>query len=217
MTAVGAQAGLFEPEPPNRLVAPEADGWWGIDTATSHYVIGTVDRELRRRSHLVLNGGIGPCNGERIARYESQLRQLILAMLDDGCPVPGIVWVEQASGQHPKPELVYAVGAAVGTTYRVLRDVLERPVRVETVPSATWKSKLAPGAGGWYKTARVEGRKSPRPLPLEEYKVLQWARANGYDETPTIVRDDGRTVPVAWDHADGRGIAEGARKTYALT
>lgn len=215
MTAVGAQAGLFEPEPPRSVNAPGAHGWWGVDTATSHYVIGTVDRDLKRTSDLVLNGGIGSCNGERMARYEQQLDALVVAMLEAGRPVPGVAWVEQASGQHPKPELVYAVGAAVSALYRVLRRELGYPVLVETVPSATWKSKLAPGGGGWYKTERVPGRKTPRQLPLEEYKVLQWARANGYKDTPTIVHG-GRTVQVAWDHADARGQAEGARRTFAL-
>jgi hypothetical protein len=220
VNAVGAQAGLFDPEPPRSVRAGAAQGWWGLDSALTHYVIGTVDLELNRGSHMVRTGDAGPCNGERLYRMDTALDALIVAMLEEGAPVPGAVWVEQPSGQTPLPELVYCVGVAVGTTYRVLRRELGYPVLVETVPSASWKSKLAPGAGRWYKTERVPGRKTPRPLPPEEYKVLQWARANGYaGEGETFVNNSGKTpktVNTAWDHADARGMAEGARKTFAL-
>jgi hypothetical protein len=204
MNAVGAQPGLFEPEPPRAVQAPGARGWWGIDTALTHYVVGCVDVDLARRSDLVLTGRLGPSDGERLSRMASQLEQLIILILEDGAPAPGVVWVEQASGKAHEPDLVYAVGIAVTTSYQVLRRELGYAVLVDTVPSATWKSKLAPGAGGWYKT-------------VNEYKVLQWARANGYaGEDYAPVGKNGAARQVMWDHADGRGIAEGARKTFAL-
>lgn len=197
------QGGLFEPEPPRRVTAPGAEGWWGVDPSTRHYVVATVDRALVRRVHRCLLGDAGPSNGERLTRYARQLRELIKAMLAEGCPRPGAVWVEQTSGEHPNPELMYATAVCVQVTYETLDAELGSPVMVETVPVKTWKSKLAPGAGAWDKTHRVEGRKTRRPVPTLEYKVLQWARVNGY-------------AGEDWDDADALGIAEGLRKTVAL-
>lgn len=223
MTAVGAQAGLFDPPKSRSITAPNAEGWWALDSALDHYVIGVVDKELDRRSDCVLTGDGDPkkpATGERLARMAASLDALIVAMLEDGAPVPGVVWVEQASGQNPLPKLVMCVGVAAETLYRVLRRELGYGVHVELVPSATWKSKLAPGGGGWYKTAKVPGRKTPKALPTEEYKVLQWARANGYTgqgESFTRRTSKGlETVSTIWDHADARGMAEGARKTFEL-
>jgi hypothetical protein len=220
VNAIGAQSGLFDPPKPRSVSAPTARGWWGVDSALDHYVIGCVDVDLNRRSDCVMTGPgdpSKPATGERLHRMDTSLDELIVAMLEDGAPEPAVVWVEQASGQSPAPKLVMCVGVAARAVYGVLRRELGYPVHVELVPSATWKSKLAPGAGGWHKTAKVPGRKTPKPLATEEYKVLQWSRANGFTgDGETFVNSSGRTVSTVWDHSDARGIAEGARRTFAI-
>lgn len=220
MTAVGAQAGLFDPPKPRSVNAPKAEGWWGLDSALDHYVVGCVDKQLEYRSNCVLTGAgdpSKPATGERLHRMGECLDELIVLMLEDGAPVPGVVWVEQASGQSPAPKLVMCVGVAAKTVYTTLRRELGYAVHVELVPSKTWKSKLAPGAGAWDKTFKVEGRKTRKPHATEDYKVLQWARANGYSgHGESFVNSSGKTVSTVWDHCDARGQAEGARKTFAL-
>lgn len=196
-----AQGGLFELEP-LRSVSGPGEGWWGIDSRLEMYAVGTVDRQLKRRVHTVNLGERGTMNGERMNRYATQLRQLIRAMLHDGCPAPGAVWVEQASGKHPLPELVYCVGIATQVAYEELGRLLGYTVLVETVPSATWKAR---GLGN----GRIS-KKDPETgkpwRPRERYPVVQWARLNG-----AMAADDGD-----WDKADASGIAEGCRRTIAL-
>lgn len=101
---------------------------------------------------------------------------------------PGMIVVEQPSGKTPALQLVYAVGVIMlALAHGVGRTA------VETVSSSSWK-KVACGYGAIYK---------PKPSSREPYGVLTWARANGYQGS-------------SWDEADAWGIAEYARKTFAL-
>lgn len=193
-----AQGGLFEPEPP-RSVVSAGRGWWGVDPSTRKYAVATVDMELRRRVHQVLLGEKGTMNGERMTRYAIQMRLLISAMLAEGCPEPAAVWVEQASGKHQKPELVYNVAIATQVMHEELNRLLGYRVLVETVPSGTWKS-AGLGNGRISKNDPETGKPW---RPPDRYPVLQWAKMNGYEGED-------------WDHADAMGIAEGLRKTVGI-
>jgi hypothetical protein len=201
VSALGQQ-GLFEP-PPTRRVVSAAEGWWGCDPSTRLFAVATVDRELKRRVHEVRLGEPGPYNGERLARYARQMRQLVEAMLAEGCPRPGAVWVEQASGQHPSPELVYSVGVATLTLYVALRAALGVAVLVETVPSATWKAR---GLGNG-RISKKDPETGKAWRPRERYPVMEWAMLNGYEP-----RGDAED----WDRCDAMGIAEGCRRSIAL-
>jgi hypothetical protein len=206
-----AQQELLESPPPRHVVVPNAIAavpcWWGIDTSTAAYHVGFVydraDGERVRGSHSVRLGPAGDNLGERLNRFESRLEELIVAMLAEGVPPPGVVFVEQPSGQNVIPVLSYAVGCATAITYRVVRVHGGYVPRVETVASAHWK-KIAAGCGALNKTYRVKGERKSRKIELEDYGVLKWARVNGYDG------------PASWDHADCWGQAECARRDVAI-
>lgn len=100
---------------------------------------------------------------------------------------PGVVIVEQPSGRTVNLELGYAVGVIVAA---VAHATL---AEVRMVASSRWKA-IACGAGNIYK---------PKPRSGEEYGVLTWARGAGY-------------AGSSWDEADAWGVADYARRTFAL-
>jgi hypothetical protein len=101
---------------------------------------------------------------------------------------PGVIVVEQPSGKTPNPQLVYAVGVVQAALLEACA-----PVRLETVASSRWKA-VACGKGNIYK---------PKRNDTAEYGVLSWARTLGY-------------AGSSWDEADAWGVAEYARRTFAL-
>jgi hypothetical protein len=109
-----------------------------------------------------------------------------------GFPLPGLVLVEQPSGKMENPNLSYAVGVIQAALYDGLYSALGRAVRIETCTSGWWK-KRACGRGNLYKPKSRN----------DEYRVLTWARQNGY-------------AGYSWDECDAWGIAEAARREVAL-
>lgn len=128
-----------------------------------------------------------------MSEIRAQTAFFVEGLVAGGWPVPGVVFVEQPSGKQENPALSYAVGAIQAGVYDGLFSAGVGAVRIETVPSSTWK-KAATGYGAVYKPKRGDGR---------EYGVLTWARQNGYGGS-------------SWDEADALGIAEAARRTIAL-
>jgi hypothetical protein len=139
-------------------------------------------------------------------------------MLEDGAPEPAVVWVEQASGQSPAPKLVMCVGVAARAVYGVLRRELGYPVHVELVPSATWKSKLAPGGGRLAQDGQGPGPQDPQAARhggLQSASVEQGERIH---RRRRVVRQQQRPDGQhGLGSRDARGQAEGARKTFALS
>lgn len=205
------QQELMESPPGRHVVVPERIAsppcWWGIDPSTTAYHIAYVfdhPSDGRRRGvHSVKLGDTNVNEGERLARFRSQMQRLVDAMLDDMIPPPGMVYVEQASGANPQPVLWYSVAVATEAVYDALHHRLDYVPRVETTASAHWK-KVATGHGRWNKTKPHPTKKDKTvKLALEEYGVMKWARANGY------------TGP-SWDDADAWGIAEAARRDVEI-
>jgi hypothetical protein len=116
----------------------------------------------------------------------------LAAMVATASP-PGLVVVEQPSGKTPNLELVYATGVILAMLSQGVTAVTGHAIRVETVPSATWK-RVAVGRGDIRK---------PKPLSSELYAVLVWAKDRGYSGS-------------SWDEADAWGVAEYARRSVIL-
>lgn len=193
------QQELLEPTPTRRIIVPaDRSAWWGVDPGTQRVSIACVDGEGRRDVRTASFAGLS--GGARLAEIFQVTRALAASLVDLWTP-PGLVLVEQASGQSENPELVYAVGVIQAAVYEGLCDRIG-PVQLETVTSSWWK-KRACGRGDIRKTMRVEGRKRPVAVPHESYGVYVWARANGY-------------AGSSWDEADAWGIAEAARRDVAL-
>jgi hypothetical protein len=190
------QGGLFI-EPKRWLTVPDpgAAGWWGVDVRKELLTVGTVGQDLSRTVDRLPLGVDGPSRGERLFRGERQVERLVEAMLGEGRPVPGAVWVEQASGQHPNPDLLYVVATATASFYRALRNVLGYPVFVDTVPSATWKAATVGG-----RVSKKDPATGKEWRPKDRYPVLVWARTVGYEGSD-------------WDDADAYGVAEGLHAT----
>jgi len=109
-----------------------------------------------------------------------------------------VIVVEQPSGKQPNPALSYAVGATIAGCFQGVNElsldaVGPREVVMPMVSSSTWK-KAACGAGNAYK---------PKDGDIEKYPVYRWALSIGYR---------GRS----FDEVDALGIADYARRTYAL-
>lgn len=195
------QQELLEPPPRRRIIVPDGrTAWWGVDPSTLRVAVAGVSRafdgSLARWVRLQPFAGLeGPA---RLSEVYSGTRAFV-AGLAACCPWPGIVWVEQPSGKMENPALSYAVGVTLAAVYDGLLDVCGSPVRVETIPSPTWK-KLATGYGAHYKPTR---KKLGRTPVFEDYAVARWARANGY-------------AGSSWDEADAWGVAEAARREVAL-
>jgi hypothetical protein len=195
-----AQQELVEPGPVRRLTVPAGHtAYWGVDPSTLRLAVAYVTPEGRRGVRTVpFARGEGPA---RLSEIYAQTRSFALystamslaAPEGSGVlPAPGLVLVEQPSGKMENPSLSYAVGVIQAALYDGLYSALGHPVRIETCTSSWWK-KRACGRGNIFKPKRV----------LEEYGVLTWARANGYEG-------------ASWDEADAFGIAEAARREVAL-
>jgi hypothetical protein len=193
-----AQQELLEVAPPRRIIVPLAhEAWWGVDVSVARVSIAHVTPErtrgARTASFATLEGG------GRLAHIWAETGLLAASLIRDGWALPGLVWVEQPSGARPNPSLSYAVGVVMGAVADALARVTAERVRVETVPSATWK-KQATGFGRHDKPTRKKLGRAPL---FEDYGVAKWARANGY-------RGD------SWDECDALGIAEAARRSVGL-
>jgi hypothetical protein len=189
------QQELLEAPPPRRLIVPHGhSAWWGVDPSTVRTAVACVSR--RSGGELVRWAQTCPYpvleDAARLSAVYACTRDWIRRLAPPGPDRPGVVFVEQPSGKQDNPNLSYAVGVILAAVFDGLHDATGRAVAVQTVSSSRWK-KVACGRGNIYKPKRG----------TEEYGVLTWARANGYD---------GRS----WDEADAFGVAECARRTVLL-
>lgn len=196
-----AQQELFEAPARRRLIVPKTTtSWWGVDGSTRGVAIGvtTTDDPPRR---AVRTAPFPRLNGPpRLSAIYADSRALAMT-LAERYP-PGLILIEQPSGssQVVNHELEYAVGVIQAAVYDGVFQALGHGARIETVVSSWWKAKAC-GKGNIYKTEKVNGRK--RPVALEEYGVMRWARLNGYQGS-------------SWDEADALAIAEAGRRDVAL-
>jgi hypothetical protein len=203
MTAL-AQQELLEAPPARRIIVPKGCGsWWGIDPSTHSVAIaavGSVDGQLAREVSTALFPRVsGPARLRDIyAEARALARRMALRW------PPGLVLVEQPSGsmQAVNHELEYAVGVIQAAVLDGVWSELGHGVQMETVVSSWWKVRAC-GAGNIYKTSKVAGSSRKKPVGLEEYGVMRWARLNGY-------------TGGSWDEADAMGIAEAARRDTGL-
>jgi hypothetical protein len=191
------QQELMAPPPRRRLIVPKGhSAVWGIDPSSVRVALaalsrasdGYVDRMVKTQSFSTAEGA------ERLSGiYRDTFR--FVQGIAVCCTWPGLVVVEQPSGQTPNPQLVYAVGVIQAAVWDALYDVMGIAPRMETVPSATWK-KIACGRGNLYKP---KGRGTKQT----DYAVFRWAVENGWN-------------PSSWDEADAAGIAEAAAREVLL-
>lgn len=219
------QQALLEPEPPRSVQIPRAllpvPSWWGVDSSTLRLNVGWVAREADlpevpsadgvrawtsggfvRGAQAVKLGGVNENEGQRLDLISGQVDGLVEAMLGAGIPAPGVIWVEHPAGQHPKPQLYYAVGCTAAAIYRAVKRRVEYVPRVEFCTSGHWKL-VACGSGKLPKQVKAPGDKKAKALPLEEYGVMKWARVNGYSGD-------------SWDDADCLAMADAARRDVAI-
>jgi hypothetical protein len=219
------QGELLEHAPLRAVVLPgsnRARCWWGVDSATRRLNVGWVsDTEVTlaedatgwvsedgrwRGVQAVKLGAPMENEGMRLALVRGQVSQLVRAMLAAGVPPPGVIYVEQPAGEHPKPTLYYTVGCTAAAFYEAVHEHVGWSPQVEFIPSSSWKL-AACGSGNLPKTQRKpkghKGTWRAKPLPLEEYGVMKWARVNGYSGE-------------SWDDADCLAMADAARRTIAI-
>jgi hypothetical protein len=190
VTLLGQQE-LVEVPPARRLIVPRGHGaWWGVDPGTERVAFACCHTGLGATYTASFETSKG---GARLAAIFRETRR-VARLLSEQWSWPGLVWVEQPSGDRPNPPLSYATGVIMAA----IADLFPHAI-VETVPSATWK-KAATGYGAHYKPTK---KKLGRAPTFEDYGVAVWAQQNGY-------RGD------SWDECDALGIAEAARRTVAL-
>jgi hypothetical protein len=186
------QQELLEAGPRRRLIVPAGHcAHWGVDPGTERVAFAYA-YEGRRAAFSASFPDLK--GGARLAAIWRETARVVLELLVGDWPWPGLVWVEQPSGERPNPALSYAVGVIMAAIANQVPQAA-----VETVPSATWK-KAATGYGAHYKPTK---KKLGRPPRFEDYAVARWARENGYEGS-------------SWDECDALGIAEAARREVAL-
>lgn len=187
------QIELFDPPATRRLIVKHG-GWWGVDPSTRRIALCCVhkapdaDFYVRQASTRSIASAEG---GERLHMLREAAREVAGEWAE--LTAPGIVVVEQPSGKQPNPALSYATGAIVCGLWEGLEAQLKLSVRIEMVASSKWKLGAC-GYGGYRK---------PDPKSDVPYGVLTWARELGYRGS-------------SWDEADAWGIAEWARRNFAL-
>ena len=192
MAQVLGQTQAFSPAPKSRLIVPEGHvNWMGVDPGTKRIAIATVSASGKRGVSMVsLPDSAG---GTRLAAIFHETRRLVAELA--GLLPPGVVVVEQPSGSQPNPSLSYAVGVVMAAVFEGVRGATGFRVRVETVPSSSWK-KTAIGRGDAWKPKGRDAR-------IEDYAVYCWATAEGYRGS-------------SYDEVDALGIAVYAQRTFGL-
>jgi hypothetical protein len=196
-----AQQELLEAPPRRRLIVPAGHvAHWGVDPSSQRIALAGVlrvpDGSLARWVRSVpFVAGEG---GQRLSGVYAETRRFVEACAV-AAPWPGVVWVEQPSGRMTIHALEYAVGVIQAAVFDALEAVTGSLVRVETVPSASWKL-AACGRGNLYKPTKAKLGRSP---VFEDYGVARWARTVGYEGW-------------SYDEADALGVAEAARREVAL-
>jgi hypothetical protein len=184
------QTELLEAPPTRRLIVREGHtAWYGVDPSAFRIALATIHPDGGREvSSVAFARGEG---GERLAAiWDATFRFAHTRAL---FVRPGVITVEQPSGKQANPGLSYATGVIMGALFAGVKLATGVAVLVETVPSSRWKA-VACGKGNIFK---------PKPRSGEEYGVLTWARTGGYQGS-------------SWDEADALGVAEYARRTFAL-
>jgi hypothetical protein len=187
------QQELMEPPQRRRLqVAPGHTAIWGVDPSSVRLAVAGIDGNGRRWVETTPFGALEGC--QRLSGIYEQTRVFASMRL----PRPGLILVEQPSGDKVNLPLYYAVGVIMAALY----DGCYRPgapVHIETIPPQSWKLRAC-GRGNIYKPTK---KKLGRTPVFEDYDVAVWARLNGYTGS-------------SWDEADAWGIAEAARREVAL-
>lgn len=198
--AYGQQQLLDEPVATRRLIVPRgSSSWWGADLGTTRLALAFVASDGRRGARTApfpdLKGAA------RLSSIYAYTRLEMARALEDGWPAPGVVLTEQTSGSKQSVNLpfIMAAGAIQAGMFDGLRDALGAAVVIEECVASHWKL-VACGQGNLYKPKRERG--AP-PVPLAEYAVFRWARAEGWR-------------PLDWNEADAAGMAECARREVAL-
>jgi hypothetical protein len=186
------QGELMQAAPPRKLIVPAGHTcWWGVDPSTVRLALAVIDANcVRSVTQVVFPPWEG---GERLAAIWRRTSKLAFGAAEEF--PPGVIAVEQPSGKQENPNLSYACGVALGALHQGVLEATAHTIRTETVASSQWKA-VACGKGNLYKP-------KGKLVRLEEYAVLRWARELGYKG-------------VSWDEADAMGVAEWARRTFAL-
>lgn len=195
-----AQQELLEQPPRRRLIVPAGhSSHWGVDPSSKRVAVaGVLRREGGELDRWVEERPFGPGEGgQRLSGTYWVTRGLVERMAVER--PPGVVFVEQPSGKFVEHGLEYAVGVILAAVFDGVLGACGHRVRVETIPSSSWK-KLATGYGSHSKPTRKKLGRAPEFL---DYGVAKWARLNGY-------------AGSSWDAVDAMGIAEAARREVAL-
>lgn len=187
----------FELPPSKKLIVrPGHTAWWGVDPSTLRVAIAVVSEDSqpqRHRSSRIASFDDSKPVIERLPEIRWSTRQLAREMMATvDVPHPGVIVMEKPAGfgDRPNPELAYGAGA---TLCGLVEAVKGMGVKVLLIEGSSWK-KVACGRGDI---------KKPKPSSGEQYAVVTWARTVGF-------------TGHSWDEADAWGIAEYARRTYAL-
>jgi hypothetical protein len=192
------QGELLDPPKPKRLLVGEgATCWWGCDPSTVRVALASIDAAGQRGVTLRPFPGLDEM--ARLPEIAIETRACALELLDAGLR-PGVLAIERPAAPKNRPvnpALYYAVGTIAAVLQLTVLEETARRVECVLVTGSSWKA-LACGQGNIGKPKK--DRRNPKP---EDYPVLVWAQGLGYQGT-------------SWDAADAYGIAEWARRTYAL-
>lgn len=194
------QGELLTPPPAKRVIVPAGStAWWGVDPSTVRVAIATIQPDgLRGVSTVVFPALAGAHRLDAVYRLTGGLAHELVTL----GAAPGVIAVEQPSAPKARgvnPWLYQAVGVIMAALVAGVNTATGRRPEVVELVASQWKA-VSCGSGRIQKPKRERGMPAP---PLTDYPVFVWATDNGYR---------GRS----WDEADAWGIAEWARRTYAL-
>lgn len=107
---------------------------WAVDPAVSRLAFAFADVASPAVDVETLITRCDAREGERLGLMDRQVR--IYARQAAGRYPPACVWVEQASGRFPNPQLAYSVGVVQAAIFEALGGI-----PVWTMPSGTWKRR----------------------------------------------------------------------------
>ncbi len=104
---------------------------WAVDVAVAHLAFAYAQHPTGPIDTTTLRLDTEFREGERLAMIDRRVRHY--AARQAAVYPPAVVWLEQPTGAHPKPALMYAAGVVQAALFAQLA------VPVWTIPPASWK------------------------------------------------------------------------------
>lgn len=176
------------------LKSGRSDVFWGVDLSTKAASIAWTRADGESRGVRTVTWSKSLRDAARLDEIDTVLSHKVRLLALDHPPV--FVYVEQPSGAHGNPTLLYVTGVIQLCLFQALRDHWKRPVTVLIVTSGEWKREVV-AADGFAKNGQFGKPDKKKGQTADDYPPYRWAcEKAGYSADPPDLNDVDATCIV---------------------